>query len=527
MSYQQQQKRRGETPWRTNVERHYCAVCNVWMGSDKQSILLHENGKKHQEKAQEAMQQKRLDRLHQERQASAVQASMQSIESQARQALAQDLQLFADAPGAAATIPAAAAAPPYMGSMMYPPPPPPPVPPVQSSMPWNNQAQNQQQQQQPKIAVKQEKNQWESRKQKREEERAQKKRAARGEDDDDDEIDLSLTSKSTSKRRKIGVNEGHYTYGSNNSNIDETNSDNTSPNTNTIYLEGQVFGEILEEEMPIQLWTGPITVGAAERRLPEREMYWKRGLIAALRRKQQHRAESSAVPLPITSSISTTTASATVIVETVADVSYLENPETDTQETLVKSIPLDRIRIVLGDVNDERIPETLEEARLLAMGGEEVISSDKNKSNNNNGLTQAEIDEATGLSGWSTIAVKRTTVRQEEREERERQRRQRRDAAANKAQKEKEALERKMQEAQVANADDSALGAYDVYRGTKREGYKGVHIHENDNQQQVQAHEVVGSKQKLSEGKANVSFKSKKKAVKKQNRRTTSADDED
>ena len=91
------------------------------------------------------------------------------------------------------------------------------------------------------------------------------------------------------------------------------------------------------------------------------------------------------------------------MIETVADVSYLENPETDTQETLVKSIPLDRIRIVLGDVNDDRIPETLEEARLLAMGGEEVINDSKKKSNNNNnnGLTQAEIDEATGLSGWS------------------------------------------------------------------------------------------------------------------------------
>ena len=38
----------GNEPWRTK-DRHYCAVCNAWMGSDRHSIGLHENGKKHRE----------------------------------------------------------------------------------------------------------------------------------------------------------------------------------------------------------------------------------------------------------------------------------------------------------------------------------------------------------------------------------------------------------------------------------------------------------------------------------------------
>jgi hypothetical protein len=78
-----------------------------------------------------------------------------------------------------------------------------------------------------------------------------------------------------------------------------------------------------------------------------------------------------------------------------------------------------------------------------------------------------------------------------------------------------------MEEVKVANADDSALGAYDVWSRSK-EGYKGVDIH---GEEQIEVHELG---KKLSDGKTSVGFKkSSFKAKKKnQNRRTTSADDD-
>lgn len=69
---QARKKGGGNEPWRSK-ERHYCATCNVWMGHDKQSIALHENGKKHREaveadlvrrrdgKAQKEKEQKELE----------------------------------------------------------------------------------------------------------------------------------------------------------------------------------------------------------------------------------------------------------------------------------------------------------------------------------------------------------------------------------------------------------------------------------------------------------------------------------
>ena len=59
---------------------------------------------------------------------------------------------------------------------------------------------------------------------------------------------------------------------------------------------------------------------------------------------------------------------------------------------------------------------TVEEARILAMGGEEI------QVNNNDDTTAAEMDEATGLTGWSTVTIRRTTVHQQAREERAQQR---------------------------------------------------------------------------------------------------------
>ena len=85
-----------------------------------------------------------------------------------------------------------------------------------------------------------------------------------------------------------------------------------------------------------------------------------------------------------------------------------------------------------------------------------------------------------------------------------------------------------MEEAKVANADDSALGSYDVWTGGKA-GYKGVDIMKNDKV------DVAVTAKSLSKGKGSVAFKKvgsgssmfKGKAKKKKNRRVTSADDDD
>ena len=58
--------RQRREPWR-NTERHYCAVCNVWMGSDRQSIMLHENGKKHKQNVEKSLERKRIDKAEEEK----------------------------------------------------------------------------------------------------------------------------------------------------------------------------------------------------------------------------------------------------------------------------------------------------------------------------------------------------------------------------------------------------------------------------------------------------------------------------
>jgi WW domain-binding protein 4 len=83
----------------------------------------------------------------------------------------------------------------------------------------------------------------------------------------------------------------------------------------------------------------------------------------------------------------------------------------------------------------------------------------------------------------------------------------------------KETEARRMEEAKFANADDSALGAYDVWG---KGGYKGVDITAADT-----AITVEDTAKSLATGKVSVAFKKKKKKPpSSRNRRTTSADDD-
>ena len=66
-NHQQQNKGKGgNEPWRSK-DRHYCSICNAWMGSDRQSIMLHENGKKHREAVELDLKKRRDDKLTKEK----------------------------------------------------------------------------------------------------------------------------------------------------------------------------------------------------------------------------------------------------------------------------------------------------------------------------------------------------------------------------------------------------------------------------------------------------------------------------
>jgi WW domain-binding protein 4 len=54
------------TSYKPKATRHYCALCNSWMGNDRQSISLHENGGKHKMKVAEALQKNREDKREKE-----------------------------------------------------------------------------------------------------------------------------------------------------------------------------------------------------------------------------------------------------------------------------------------------------------------------------------------------------------------------------------------------------------------------------------------------------------------------------
>lgn len=265
---------------------------------------------------------------------------------------------------------------------------------------------------------------------------------------------------------------------------------------------GPTFVPLLEEDMPIQIWTGSRDANLTEKKLAENFFLWKSGLVSQTRK------------------ISLTTINNDTGM--VVDAAYLLRT-TDTDETLEKSIAPDRIRITLG--GDDMIPDTLEEARLTVMGGEIITLFDQQSEINTDHDRGVVVDENTGLSSWGTVEIKRTTVRNELKEERDRMRAKRRREIEEIERQRHETEGRKMEEAKVGNADDSALGAFDVFSSGKA-GYKGVDINKES---KLEVHETA---KRLSKGMGCVGFKKRsgssafKQAKKKQNRRITSADDD-
>merc|ERR1712232_846920 len=123
-----------------------------------------------------------------------------------------------------------------------------------------------------------------------------------------------------------------------------------------------------------------------------------------------------------------------------------------------------KIRMVLGA--DEKIPSSLEEARLARLGGEQIEVFKEEK---------IEVDENTGFTSWSKVTVRKSTMNNEASKAKERAEARKIEDLQKAEDMKKEVETKKMEEAKHENADDSALGAYDVWNRSKG-GYKGVDI---------------------------------------------------
>ena len=418
------QVKRNHEPWKAN-ERHYCAICNTWMGSDRQSIMIHENGKKHRENLEASLKKRRDEKLKVEKDKKLLASSLKKMEQVAAAAHVSDMATGCFLVGTAANTGLEVSS---MGKGVN-----------------------------MKEAKKSEMKSWQNRKDKRKERDPK----------DEDNVEGN-ENKKQKVQRKLAPNEGHYIIG------DKT------------FLEGKSYYPIFEEDMPVEIWTGSSTMSEEYRKTKDVQNLWKAGIVIKVSNTTIDDKE-----------------------ETSFIIAYLKDLN-DEDETIEKKVEPSRLRLILG--SDDLIPKTIEESRLQLLGGEEVINID-------DGLV--EIDENTGLTSFKAVTVRKVTVSQEVKEERARLRAKRREDIEKEKSKQKDIEARKMEEAKHANADDSALGAYDVWG---KGGYKGININA---EAKLDASDTAKS---LSDGKINVKFKKRvnkmKGTKKKRIRKTTDSDEE-
>ena len=418
------QVKRHHEPWKAN-ERHYCAICNTWMGSDRQSIMIHENGKKHKENLEASLKKRRDEKLKVEKDKNLLASSLKKMEQAAAAAHVNDMASGCFLAGTAANT--------------------------------NLEFSSTKEGVSMKEAKKSEMKSWQNRKNKRKER----------DSTDADDVEGNEIKKQKIKWQ-LAPNEGHYIIGG------------------KTFLEGKAYYPIFEEDMPVEIWTGSSTMSQEYRKTIDVQDLWKAGIVIKVSNTTIDDKE-----------------------ETSFIIAYLKDLN-DEDETIEKKVEPSRLRLILG--SDDLIPKTIEESRLQLMGGEEVINID-------DGLV--EIDENTGLTSFKAVTVRKVTVSQEVKEERGRLRAKRREDIEKEKSKQKDIEARKMEEAKHANADDSALGAYDVWG---KGGYKGININAGA---KLDAGDTAKS---LSDGKTNVKFKKRvnkmKKTKKKQIRKTTDSDEE-
>ena len=221
--------------WQQQPNRHYCALCNVWMANDRISIATHENGRKHKEAVEKDLQSRRADKLEEERRRKDMEDSLRAIEAAAGKKLEEDLgggafagYSYSHAGGVAAVAAGATGSyPPSNAAQVLAQP---------TAGPGSIQSK-----QQPDASAKKEMSSWNERKNKRKAD-ATDRRGGEGANDGDDANGGAAAAAKRRKVRKLAADEGHYTLGEN--------------DDKRTYLEGKVYSAILEEEMPVQIWIG-------------------------------------------------------------------------------------------------------------------------------------------------------------------------------------------------------------------------------------------------------------------------------
>mmetsp|Transcript_25699 Transcript_25699/g.52305 ORF Transcript_25699/g.52305 Transcript_25699/m.52305 type:complete len:440 (-) Transcript_25699:63-1382(-) len=218
-----QRKKGGNEPWR-NKERHYCPLCNAWMGSDRQSILLHENGKKHREAVEADLKRRRDEKSKKEKQERELEAVFRKVNEVAAGGTgAGEMGALAGAVGFAR--------PAYFGGGVG-------SSSSSTSVPAGV----------PPVEIKRQ---------------LDKKQQSKPE--------AKTVKSETSDPKKMSSpvfdpTVGHYEH------------------DGIIYLEGHIYADILEEGMPIQLWMGSPNATNDEKRDLRNFNYWKTALLAKVKK---------------------------------------------------------------------------------------------------------------------------------------------------------------------------------------------------------------------------------------------------
>ena len=288
------------------------------------------------------------------------------------------------------------------------------------------------------------------------------------------------------------------------------------------YLEGSIYANILEEGMPIQLWMGSTLATNDEKRDLRNYNHWKKmALVAKVVTKKKRRSAGEEDDYGECNKQEVSCHVSYLQNETDED----ETIETNVPPSRIRLV-LGSDPLIPGTLEEAHLA-LLGGEQIIQV--KEEGEDKKNDSNNNNNTTTASqvVDENTGLSSWSTTTIRKVSSQYERNQEKKRKRQHEKEIAEYKEKKEKELQARKMEEAKYANAHDSALGAYDIVAastmgesGRASRAYKGVDINK---EMKV---EVSDTAKSLSKGMGSVAFKKKKKVNKKMgNVRKIFADD--
>jgi len=388
--------------WENN-QRHYCSVCNAWMGSDRQSILIHENGKKHRENAEASLKKQREEKLKQEKAMNLIASTLQKM----NEAVAVVPDGFISSSTAATSF--QPMSPQVINTTTN-----------RHTSDNNNKTNN----------IKHNKNRIKE----DDFQDPMKKEEVTSHGNEEYNIQSNMKIDTKNRKRKKMYEEGYYTVG------DQT------------FLCGHIFYEILEVDMLVEIFTGSSTMTKEYQQSLDALPLWKTGVILAI-----HGNKTNVTNNNNNNNNDESDPQQQQPPRLSFDISYLNNIN-DEDETIETKVDPIRLRLRMG--MDDSTPKTLEEAELALLGGEDIVTFQQDLSN-------MDIDENTGLSKWGTVSVRKVTTSHEVKEERKRQKVQKQEEHDRRLHESKEHDRRRMEETQQLHGLDSALGAYDVFNTMK------------------------------------------------------------